>query len=54
VDVPENFDELEAPGATGISAIRFESDPRMNGVPFAAFSAILLEGIWVEPMTGAR
>jgi hypothetical protein len=50
VDVPEYFVELEASTSAGISAVRFESDPRLNGVPFAAFSAVLLEGIWIEPM----
>lgn len=50
VDVPEFFVELEASDSAGISAIRFDSDPRLNGVPFAAFSAVLIEGIWIEPM----
>lgn len=34
---------LRAPGFDGIRAIRFDSDFRLNGKPFAAFSAILIE-----------
>lgn len=48
VDVPEKFFELRAPADRPITAIRFDSDPRLNGVPFTAFSAVLIEGLWVE------
>lgn len=34
---------LIAPAFEGIRAVRFESDPRLDGKPFAAFSAVLLE-----------
>jgi hypothetical protein len=34
---------LRAPAFELISALRFESDPRLNGQPFAGFSAILIE-----------
>lgn len=49
-DIEREVVTLRAPAFEGIAAVRFESDPRLNGVPFAAFSAILLEGLWVEPM----
>lgn len=42
-DVPARTYTLTAPGSDGISAIRFESDPRLKGKPFAAFSAVLIE-----------
>lgn len=42
-DVPARTYTLTAPGFGGISAIRFDSDPRLNGKPFAAFSAVLIE-----------
>lgn len=48
-DVPEKFFELRAPeNGKGIASVRFESDPRLGGQPFAAFSAVLIEGIWVQ------
>jgi hypothetical protein len=47
-DMEREVVTLSAPAFEGISAIRFESDPRLNGTPFAAFSAILIEGVWVE------
>ena len=43
VVVPARAYTLTAPGFDGISAIRFDSDPRLNGKPFAAFSAVLIE-----------
>lgn len=43
VDVPARTYTLTAPGFEGIAAVRFDSDPRLDGVPFAAFSAILIE-----------
>ena len=42
-DVPARTYTLTGPGFDGISAIRFNSDPRLNGRPFAAFSAVLIE-----------
>lgn len=50
VDVPEQFVQLDGADGRGIAAVRFESDPRINGVPFAAFSAVLIEGIWITAM----
>lgn len=49
-DVPEQFVQLESRDGHGIAAVRFESDPRANGRPFAAFSAVLIEGIWIQAM----
>jgi hypothetical protein len=49
-DIPSRLVSLEAAGAQGIVAIRFDSDPRLGGRPFAATSALLIEGMWVEPM----
>jgi hypothetical protein len=49
-DIPSNMVSLEARGSQGIVAIRFESDPRLDGRPFAATSALLIEGVWIEPM----
>jgi hypothetical protein len=34
---------FRAPGFDRIAAVRFESDPRLNGKPFAAFSTLLIE-----------
>jgi hypothetical protein len=34
---------LRAPAFDRIAAVRFESDPRLGGKPFAAFSALLIE-----------
>lgn len=42
-EVPARSYILRAPGFDDISAIRFDSDPRLDGKPFAAFSAILIE-----------
>lgn len=42
-DVPARQYTLRAPGVDVIKAVRFESDPRLEGKPFAAFSAILIE-----------
>jgi hypothetical protein len=54
VDVPEQFVQLESRDGPGIAAVRFESDPRRNGVPFAAFSAILIEGIWIQALPARK
>jgi TIR domain len=48
-DVPAQTYTLRAPGFEPIVAVRFESDPRLNGVPFAAFSTILIERITFVP-----
>jgi len=48
-DVPSQSYSLRAPAFEGISAVQFSSDPRLNGVPFAAFSAILIEQITIVP-----
>jgi hypothetical protein len=42
-DVPVQTYTLVAPGFNGIKSVRFDSDPRLNGVPFAAFSAVMIE-----------
>ena len=47
-DVPARSHTLRAPAFDGIKAVRFESDPNLNGRPFAAFSAILIEQIVLE------
>jgi len=49
-DIDREVVTLRAPAFEGIVAVRFDSDPRLDGTPFAAFSAILIEGVWVEPM----
>lgn len=49
-DVPARTYSLRAPGLVGIVALRFESDPRdTDGVPFAAFSALLIERLTLIP-----
>lgn len=50
VDVPERIFELHSNGDDAIVAVRFDSDPRLNGIPFTAFSTILIESIWVQAM----
>lgn len=42
-DVPARTYTLTAPDNKVITAVRFDSDPRLNGKPFAAFSAVLIE-----------
>ena len=44
-DVPAQTFMLTAPGFEGIKSVRFSSDPNLDGKPFAAFSAILIEKI---------
>jgi hypothetical protein len=44
-DFPAQTYTLNAPGFEGIVAVRFDSDPRLNGVPFAGFSTIVLESL---------
>ncbi len=48
-DVPARTYTLTAPGFEGISAVRFQSDPNLDGRPFAAFSAVLIEQIVLDP-----
>lgn len=40
---------LHAPAFAPIVALRFDSDPNLNGRPFAAFSALLIERITLVP-----
>ncbi len=42
-NVPAQRYTLRRPGFDRIAAVRFDSDPRLEGKPFAAFSAILIE-----------
>lgn len=42
-DVPLRTYTLNAPGFEGIAAVRFDSDWRLDGKPFAGFRAILIE-----------
>jgi hypothetical protein len=44
-DVPAKKYFLSAPAFEPIATVRFESDPRLEGVPFAAFSAVVIERI---------
>jgi hypothetical protein len=44
-DIPEEDVTLVAPGFAPIKCLRFDSDPRLNGVPFAGFSAVLIESL---------
>ena len=41
--VPARTYTLESVTFQGISAVRFDSDPRLNGKPFAGFSTLLIE-----------
>lgn len=47
--VPAQTYPLAAVGFQGISGVRFDSDFRLNGVPFAAFSSVLIERISITP-----
>jgi hypothetical protein len=49
-DIPEQFVQLQSPDGRPITSVTFQSDPNLNGRPFAAFSALLIEGIWIEAM----
>lgn len=40
---------LNAPAFAPIAALRFDSDPNLNGRPFAAFSTLLIERITLTP-----
>jgi hypothetical protein len=48
-DVPAQTYALRAPGFAPIAAVRFDSDPRLNGRPFAAFSTLLIEQLTFVP-----
>lgn len=48
-DEPARSFTLSAPGFEGIAAVRFASDPNLDGRPFAAFSAILIEELKLTP-----
>jgi caspase domain-containing protein len=48
-NVPARAHKLAAPAFDGIAALRFDSDPNLNGRPFAGFSTILIEQLTVEP-----
>jgi hypothetical protein len=51
---PAQTFELTAPAFEPIAAVRFESDPRLNGRPFAGFSTIHIERLGVIPWTQER
>jgi len=42
-EVPSRHYALRAPAFDGIAEVRFDSDPRLKGKPFAGFSAIVIE-----------
>jgi hypothetical protein len=44
-DLPAQTFTLAVSGKNEIAAVRFDSDPRADGVPFAAFSALTVEKI---------
>jgi TIR domain-containing protein len=48
-DVPAQTYALRAPAFDGIASVQFSSDPRLNDIPFAAFSALLIEQITLVP-----
>ena len=48
-DVPAQTYSLRAPAFDGIASVQFSSDPRLDGVPFAAFSALLVEQMTFVP-----
>ena len=48
-NVPAQTYALRAPAFAPIVAVRFESDPRLNGKPFAAFSTLLIEQLTFVP-----
>jgi hypothetical protein len=53
-DVPGQRYLLRAPGFDRIAALRFDSDPRLNGKPFAGFSAILIERLTLTRAPASR
>jgi hypothetical protein len=50
-EVPARTYTLHAPAFAPITALRFDSDPNLNGRPFAAFSALLIERITLDPVS---
>jgi len=42
-DIPAQSYTLRAPAFRNIATVVFQSDPRLNGVPFAGFSSLVLE-----------
>jgi hypothetical protein len=52
--VPAQTYSLVATGFTGIRKIRVDSDFRLDGKPFAGFSAMLIERIATTPFTGPK
>jgi hypothetical protein len=53
-EVPARTYTLHAPAFAPIVALRFDSDPNLNGRPFAAFSTLLIERITLTPISDAR
>lgn len=53
-EVPARTYLLHAPAFAPIVALRFDSDPRLNGRPFAAFSALLIERITLVPISDPK
>jgi len=51
-EVPARTYTLHAPAFAPIVALRFDSDPNLNGRPFAAFSTLLIERITLTPAGG--
>ncbi len=49
-DSPSRTYTLRTPNFDGIASVRFASDFRLDGVPFAAFAAVLVERLELEPM----
>jgi hypothetical protein len=50
-EVPARTYTLHAPAFAPIVALRFDSDPNLNGKPFAAFSTLLIERITLNPVS---
>jgi len=50
-EVPARTYMLHAPAFAPIVALRFDSDPNLNGRPFAAFSTLLIERITLTPVS---
>ena len=50
-EVPARTYTLHAPAFAPIMALRFDSDPNLNGRPFAAFSTLLIERVTLTPVS---
>ncbi len=48
-EIPARTYTLHAPAFAPITAVRFDSDPNLDGRPFAAFSTLLIERITLSP-----